>query len=235
MEPPRRALSDVQLRCRSDPAPPRCRHSTGCWVRTQHLTQHSRGRPYRFLIPRPWNARWYIKMAGGRLPACKKEGFRRARGDSAVQRPSRAKSKTNNTGDSHVVTHRSTNPAITCLYMAERTGCLAFTYLWSFVLDLHVSQLIYLHPPPHTAASSRHVPASGGDPTVHCGRASPEASLAQCQISRRRSAPMPLRSAARGHVPASGGDPAVFRGHAEIHQIHSSNTLASRCGLITFD
>ena len=181
MEPPRRALSDVQLRCRSDPAPPRCRHSTGCWVRTQHLTQHSRGRPYRFLIPRPWNARWYIKMAGGRLPACKKEGFRRARGDSAVQRPSRAKSKTNNTGDSHVVTHRSTNPAITCLYMAERTGCLAFTYLWSFVLDLHVSRLIYLHPPPHTAASSRHVPASGGDPTVHCGRASPEASLAQCQ------------------------------------------------------
>lgn len=154
MEPPRRALSDVQLRCRSDPAPPRCRHSTGCWVRTQHLTQHSRGRPYRFLIPRPWNARWYIKMAGGRLPACKKEGFRRARGTSAVQRPSRAKSKTNNTGDSHVVTHRSTNPAITCLYMAERTGCLAFTYLWSFVLDLHVSQLIYLHPPPHTAASA---------------------------------------------------------------------------------
>lgn len=93
-------------------------------------------------------------MAGGRLPACKKGGFRRARGDSAVQRPSPAKSKTNNTGDSHVVTHRSTNPAITCLYMAERTGCLAFTYLWSFVLDLHVSRLIYLHPPPHTAASA---------------------------------------------------------------------------------
>ena len=99
-------------------------------------------------------------MAGGRLPACKKEGFRRAQGDSAVERPSRAKSKTNNTGDSHVVTHRSTNPAITCLYMAERTGCLAFTYLWSFVLDLHVSQLIYLHPPPHTAASSRVKPMS---------------------------------------------------------------------------
>lgn len=45
-------------------------------------------------------------------------------------------SKTNNTGDSHVVTHRSTSPAITCLYMAERTGCLVLTYLWSFVLGL---------------------------------------------------------------------------------------------------
>ncbi|KAF2206164.1 hypothetical protein CERZMDRAFT_53935, partial [Cercospora zeae-maydis SCOH1-5] len=58
------------------------------------------------------------------------------------------KSKTNNTGDSHVVTHRSTNPAITCLYMAERTGCLAFTYLWSFVPDPGVFQLIYLPRPP---------------------------------------------------------------------------------------
>ena len=142
-------------------------------------------------------------MAGGRLPACKKEGFRRAQGDSAVERPSRAKSKTNNTGDSHVVTHRSTNPAITCLYMAERTGCLAFTYLWSFVLDLHVSQLIYLHPPPHTAASSRHVPASGGDPTVHCGRASP----APESIVRIRASAQQLGTPRPSPCPSSRGRP----------------------------
>ena len=180
-------------------------------------------------------------MAGGRLPACKKEGFRRARGDSAVQRPSRAKSKTNNTGDSHVVTHRSTNPAITCLYMAERTGCLAFTYLWSFVLDLHVSRLIYLHPLPHTAASSRVKPMSQlpgatlpSTADVHRQRPRWPSARGESPAGDQRLC-LSLRSAARGHVPASGGDPAVFRGHAEIHQIHSSNTLASRCGLITFD
>jgi hypothetical protein len=55
--------------------------------------------------------------------------------------------KTNNTGDSHVVTHRSTNPAITCLYMAERTGCLVLTYLWSFVVEGVRSRDIMVHRP----------------------------------------------------------------------------------------
>ena len=36
--------------------------------------------------------------------------------------------KTYNSGDLVVVTHLTTNPPVSCLYMAERTGSLAFTY-----------------------------------------------------------------------------------------------------------
>ena len=41
---------------------------------------------------------------------------------------------TYNTGDSPVVTHLSTSPAISSLSRAERTGCRVFYYLWSYVI-----------------------------------------------------------------------------------------------------
>jgi hypothetical protein len=43
------------------------------------------------------------------------------------------KTKTYNSGDSLVVTHLTTNPPVHCLYMAERTGSLIFSVLWSYV------------------------------------------------------------------------------------------------------
>jgi hypothetical protein len=45
------------------------------------------------------------------------------------------KAKTYNSGDSLVVTHLTTNPPVSCLYMAERTGSLIFRILWSYVTD----------------------------------------------------------------------------------------------------
>ena len=42
-------------------------------------------------------------------------------------------SKTYNTEDSQVVTDPSTNSALCCLYMGERTGSLAFSRMWSYV------------------------------------------------------------------------------------------------------
>ena len=41
--------------------------------------------------------------------------------------------KTYNSGDSLVVTHLTTNPPVSCLYMAERTGSLILMILWSYV------------------------------------------------------------------------------------------------------
>ena len=119
-----------------------------------------------------------------------------------------AKSKTNNTGDSHVVTHRSTNPAITCLYMAERTGCLVFTYLWSFVLDLEVTSLC-------TSPARRPQPPQdrrGASPRAMSHL--PGATLPRTTDVHRRTLPRCSRAALR-HVPTSGGDPAVDRGHAD--------------------
>ena len=43
------------------------------------------------------------------------------------------RAKTYNSGDSLVVTHLTTNPPVSCLYMAERTGSLIFMILWSYV------------------------------------------------------------------------------------------------------
>ncbi|KAF2223868.1 hypothetical protein BDZ85DRAFT_115370 [Elsinoe ampelina] len=51
--------------------------------------------------------------------------FRRTKGQ---------KSKRYSTWDSHVVTHRITNQAISCLNMADLTGCLAFNCLWPYLL-----------------------------------------------------------------------------------------------------
>ena len=41
--------------------------------------------------------------------------------------------KTYNSGDSLVVTHLTTDPPVHCLYMAERTGSLVLSVLWSYV------------------------------------------------------------------------------------------------------
>ena len=35
-----------------------------------------------------------------------------------------------------MVTHLTTNPPVHCLYMAERTGSLIFSVLWSYVEDV---------------------------------------------------------------------------------------------------
>ena len=50
--------------------------------------------------------------------------------------------KTYNSGDSLVVTHLTTNPPVHCLYMAERTGSLIFSVLWSYVQVQVVLQII---------------------------------------------------------------------------------------------
>ena len=42
--------------------------------------------------------------------------------------------KTYNTRDSLLVTDATTNPAVTCLYMGERTGSLVVRCMWSYVL-----------------------------------------------------------------------------------------------------
>jgi hypothetical protein len=44
--------------------------------------------------------------------------------------------KTYNSGDLLVVTHLTTNPPVSCLNRAERTGSLAFKILWSYVKKL---------------------------------------------------------------------------------------------------
>jgi hypothetical protein len=49
----------------------------------------------------------------------------------AVQEDSLA--KTYNSGDSLVVTHLTTNPPVSCLNRAERTGSLVLKILWSYV------------------------------------------------------------------------------------------------------
>jgi hypothetical protein len=56
--------------------------------------------------------------------------------------PAKRMAKTYNSGDSLVVTHLTTNPPVHCLYMAERTGSLIFSVLWSYVKDLDVIVVI---------------------------------------------------------------------------------------------
>jgi hypothetical protein len=44
--------------------------------------------------------------------------------------------KTYNSGDSLVVTHLTTNPPVSCLNRAERTGSLVLKILWSYVEEM---------------------------------------------------------------------------------------------------
>ena len=50
--------------------------------------------------------------------------------------------KTYNSGDSLVVTHLTTNLPVHCLYMAERTGSLILSVLWSYVPVLTISLIM---------------------------------------------------------------------------------------------
>jgi hypothetical protein len=38
-----------------------------------------------------------------------------------------------------MVTHLTTNPPVSCLNRAERTGSLVFMILWSYVIDMRVT------------------------------------------------------------------------------------------------
>ena len=51
------------------------------------------------------------------------------------------RAKTYNSGDSPVVTHLTTNPPVKCLNIAEQTGCVVFTFLWSYVKDLQLVKI----------------------------------------------------------------------------------------------
>ena len=53
------------------------------------------------------------------------------------------KTKTYNSGYSLVVTHPTTNPPISSLCMAERTGCPVLLTLWSYVIITCLSKDIY--------------------------------------------------------------------------------------------
>jgi hypothetical protein len=50
-------------------------------------------------------------------------------------RHSCGKNKTYNSGYSLLVTHPTSNPPVHCLYMAERTGSLIFSVLWSYMIE----------------------------------------------------------------------------------------------------
>jgi hypothetical protein len=64
------------------------------------------------------------------------------------------KAKTYNSRDSLMVTHLTTNPPVSCLNRAERTGSLVFMILWSYVsvwsVDRVFIQYFYHLAKPHT-------------------------------------------------------------------------------------
>jgi hypothetical protein len=49
-----------------------------------------------------------------------------------------SKAKTYNSRDSLMVTHLTTSPPVSCLNIAEQTGCVVLKILWSYVADLLV-------------------------------------------------------------------------------------------------
>ena len=66
----------------------------------------------------------------------KKSNMGKGKGEKEEQHDSEGKKKeTYNTGDSPVVTHLSTSPAITGLTRGERTGSRIFQCLWSYVME----------------------------------------------------------------------------------------------------
>jgi hypothetical protein len=80
----------------------------------------------------------FVARKPGRIRAADVEGSCGRLNDTGTQKGkemSRKKCKTFSKGDSHVVTHRSTNPSVRSLCMAERTGCPVFCDLWPNVPD----------------------------------------------------------------------------------------------------
>ena len=63
----------------------------------------------------------------------------------------RQNTKTYNTEDSQVVTDPSTNSALCCLYMGERTGSLVFSRMWPYVKDAGFNQrYVVIYPAAHS-------------------------------------------------------------------------------------
>jgi hypothetical protein len=62
--------------------------------------------------------------------------------------------KTYNRGDSRALTDRNTNLPVHCLYMAERTGSLVLSVLWSYVNE-DFNTIVYIRERllPHTYIS----------------------------------------------------------------------------------
>jgi hypothetical protein len=54
-------------------------------------------------------------------------------GSKKVKTSKQKMAKTYNSGYSPVVTHLTTNPPVSCLNIAERTGSIVFKILWSYV------------------------------------------------------------------------------------------------------
>ena len=69
----------------------------------------------------------------GRLPDGKCHDVMASIAKSSTNGKKKISPKTYNSGNSLVVTHLTTNPPVSCLYMAERTGSLIFMILWSYV------------------------------------------------------------------------------------------------------
>ncbi|KAF1976082.1 hypothetical protein BU23DRAFT_457060, partial [Bimuria novae-zelandiae CBS 107.79] len=65
--------------------------------------------------------------------------------------------KTYNSADSLMVTHLTTGTPVDCLYMAERTGSLVLSLLWSYVKD-HPPSSIYILPIHHLPLLKYHIP-----------------------------------------------------------------------------
>jgi hypothetical protein len=56
---------------------------------------------------------------------------------SGQAKGSTVKPKTYNSRDSLMVTHLTTNPPVSCLNIAEQTGCVVLKILWSYVTVMH--------------------------------------------------------------------------------------------------
>ena len=103
--------------------------------------------------------------------------------------------KTYNSGDSLVVTHLTTNPPVHCLYMAERTGSLIFSVLWSYVKEMVDVWICQAEKPNYDptvrtskSAAKRHRIANsagvvGYGPLVSCGYGSRHAGPACVSLS----------------------------------------------------
>ena len=56
---------------------------------------------------------------------------------------STVKAKTYNSRDSLMVTHLTTNPPVSCLNIAEQTGCVVLKILWSYV-TVNLAAVVYV-------------------------------------------------------------------------------------------
>jgi hypothetical protein len=62
---------------------------------------------------------------------------------SGQAKGSTVKAKTYNSRDSLMVTHLTTNPPVSCLNIAEQTGCVVLKILWSYVA-VNLAAVVYV-------------------------------------------------------------------------------------------